>query len=135
MQKIITLISSIFMLLATFSASAAATEQHLTFANNTIHAHFNWTVGPQAESESMMLVSFKTGTDHKPLDIKSKLSVILFMPDMGHGSSPTKVEKVPGTFDYKVSKMYFTMPGKWEVRVTLKNEDGTKETQTFSINI
>jgi len=135
MQKLNTFFSSIFMLLATFSASAAGTEQHLTFANNTIHAHINWTVGPQAENESMMLISFKTGADHKPLDIKAKVKVALFMPEMGHGSSPTKVEKVTGTFDYKVSKIYFSMPGKWEVRVTLTNEDGTKETQAFSVNI
>lgn len=129
------LLSSIFLILASFSASAAVSEQHLTFANGKIHAHISWTVGPVVETESIMLVDFKTGEDHKPLDIKSEVKVSLFMPEMGHGSSPTKVEKVRGSTSFKVSKIYFTMPGKWEVRVTIKNEDGTKETQTFSQNI
>jgi YtkA-like len=127
--------SSFLLILASFSVFAANPDQHLSFAQGKIHAHISWTVGPVVEKESVMLVEFKTGADHKPLDIKSDLTVALFMPEHGHGSSPTKVEKVTGSSSFKVSKMYFTMPGKWEVRVTIKNEDGTKETQTFTQSI
>jgi hypothetical protein len=39
------------------------------------------------------------------------------------------------TNQFRVSKVYFTMPGLWEVRLTLISSDGQKETKTFSVNI
>ena len=48
------------------------------------------------------------------------------MPAMGHGSSPTTTARkldtsataIPGVFE--TSKIFFVMPGKWEVWVQLK---------------
>lgn len=123
------LISSIFLILAAFSATAATNVNQLSFANGKIQALISWKVGPQVESESSMVVEFKTN-EVNPTDLK----VVLFMPDMGHGSSPTKVEKISDS-SFKVSKIYFSMPGLWEVRLTIKNENGAKETKFFTVQI
>lgn len=125
--------SSLLLILASFSTMAAFNGQHLTFSEGRVHAHISWEVGPEVEKESALLVEFKT-SDHKPMVIKSDLKVVLFMPDMGHGSSPTKAKKISES-TFKVSKVFFTMPGVWEVRLSLKNEDGTKETKVFTVQI
>lgn len=123
-------ISSIFLLLATFSATAATNVHHLSFANGKIQALVSWNVEPQVERESNMVVEFKTNGGVIPADLKA----ILFMPDMGHGSSPTRVEKISES-SFKVSKMYFTMPGVWEIRLTIKDENGAKETKFFTVQL
>jgi hypothetical protein len=47
--------------------------------------------------------------DHNPM------SVILWMPSMGHGSSPVTVEKIaPGI--YRAKKVFFNMKGDWEIQ-------------------
>ncbi|MFI5390863.1 MAG: FixH family protein [Bacteriovoracales bacterium] len=131
MQNVIKILSTIIFLISTFSAFGSDPQQHLSFSNDTIHADVTWATGPQNEKESVMLVKFRAAEKIDNLDLK----VSLFMPEMGHGSSPTKVEKIPGGNIYKISKVFFTMPGIWEVRVTLRIEDGPKETQAFSLNI
>jgi hypothetical protein len=131
MQNVIKVLSTIIFLISTFSAFGSDPQQHLSFSNDNIHADITWISGPQTEKESVMLVKFRAAEKLENLDLK----VSLFMPEMGHGSSPTRLEKVPGGNIYKISRVYFTMPGVWEVRVTLRVEDAPPETQTFSLNI
>lgn len=50
------------------------------------------------------------------------LTIVLWMPSMGHGSAPVKIEKISGT-QYHVTHVYFIMPGDWEVRIVLKKSD------------
>ena len=58
---------------------------------------------------------------------KIMVAVKLWMPSMGHGSSPVKLDHakdaghadVPGVFE--VTHVYFVMPGDWEIHVQLKN--------------
>ncbi len=47
----------------------------------------------------------------------SDMNVVLWMPAMGHGSSPVKTELF-AVNHYKVTQAYFIMPGQWEVRLT-----------------
>jgi hypothetical protein len=46
--------------------------------------------------------------------------ISIFMPDMGHGSSPVRLEQI-SSGHYQVSKLYFFMPGRWEIRFQLEN--------------
>ena len=54
------------------------------------------------------------------------VAVKLWMPGMGHGSSPVLVQpaqdesgaSMPGS--YEASRVYFSMPGKWEIWIQLK---------------
>lgn len=53
------------------------------------------------------------------LDVPGTLSVELWMPSMGHGSSPVTVDKLDvGTF--RATDVFFTMPGDWEIRLQLR---------------
>lgn len=63
-----------------------------------------------------------------PLEIEGDVSVVLWMPSMGHGSSPVKVEKLD-TGTYRASKVFFTMPGDWEIRIQ-RNVNGAMVDQT-----
>ncbi|MBX3021812.1 MAG: FixH family protein [Bdellovibrionales bacterium] len=59
-------------------------------------------------------------------DLEGHLAVVLWMPGMGHGSSPVTVEKLDiGT--YRASRVFFTMAGDWEIRVQLKDGDEIKD--------
>ncbi len=128
MQRVILLIISLFFASPVFSNEA---DHILNFNNGEVKALINWKVGPFNEKESVMEVQLKSNQELLPTPLK----VSLFMPTMGHGSSPTKVDKIPGTNSFRVSKVYFSMPGTWEVRVGLKASNGAWETQAFSINI
>lgn len=66
--------------------------------------------------------------------LNADLEVILWMPSMGHGSSPTKVQKVNGT-TYDVSDVYFIMGGDWEIRFVLKNGNDILDEAVYSLDI
>lgn len=61
------------------------------------------------------------------IDAASVPEAVLWMPSMGHGSTPTAVTRLDvGT--YRASNVFFIMPGEWEIKfqvkdgVTLKDE-------------
>lgn len=56
-----------------------------------------------------------------PVEISSEMEVVLWMPSMGHGSSPTTVEKVD-VGSYLVSNVFFVMPGEWEIKFQIKED-------------
>ena len=57
-----------------------------------------------------------------PVELEKNPAVVLWMPDMGHSSSPTKVERIDQG-SYRVSKVFFIMPGRWQIRIQMKNGD------------
>lgn len=53
-------------------------------------------------------------------------SVLLWMPGMGHGSSPTSTSRLDiGTF--RTSDVFFIMPGEWEIKFQIKNENNVQD--------
>lgn len=114
---------------------------HLAYKNNTLHIHAQFTNPPVVGKEGFLQLQAMNPALHQPTDLTDKVEVVLWMPDMGHGSSPTRVEKaldqngqaIPGA--YNVRKIYFVMGGAWEVRVVLTDAQGQKETQTFSVDL
>lgn len=65
-----------------------------------------------------------------PEDPASPPDVFLWMPDMGHGSIPVRIERVDvGT--YRVSHVLFVMAGKWEIHVQLKDGNAIRGEATF----
>jgi YtkA-like protein len=46
----------------------------------------------------------------------SNLKVVLWMPDMGHGSSPVSLQDI-GSNHYMVTDAWFIMKGKWAVKL------------------
>jgi nitrogen fixation protein FixH len=56
------------------------------------------------------------------------VKVVLWMPSMGHGSSPVTVEKVSDGV-YRASHVFFSMGGDWDIRFQLfTNGEKTDET-------
>ena len=64
----------------------------------------------------------------------SEVAVALWMPAMGHGSSPVTVGPQGGGV-YSVSKAYFIMPGTWDVRVQIKKNHQLFEQAVVSVSL
>ncbi len=59
-------------------------------------------------------------------DPANSVAVVLWMPSMGHGSSPVFVEKL-GIGSYRATQVFFTMRGDWEIRFQLKDQNGVHD--------
>ena len=93
----------------------------LAFPKAGLCASAQWVQGPSANVENQMLVQFYDAKTLAPKDPTGAVTVVLFMPDMGHGSSPTSLKhNAEGIFE--VRKMFFIMEGQWEVRVAIDGE-------------
>lgn len=78
----------------------------------------------------------EVGNDNTPIfeDLGNRVSVLLWMPSMGHGSSPVRVERLePGV--YRASQVYFSMRGSWEIRFQIKEENKLVDQANYAIEI
>lgn len=69
-----------------------------------------------------------------PVDPRHDLGVQLWMPSMGHGSSPVSIRR-DGVGFFSVTKVYFIMPGDWEIRIQLKEGGRLFEQAVVSVAI
>lgn len=76
---------------------------------------------PNGREANTFLLQLENFDAAKQQEIDFNVAVKLWMPSMGHGSSPVKVEKIaPGLF--KVTQVYFIMSGDWEIRIQIKDK-------------
>ncbi|MGE0526536.1 MAG: FixH family protein [Bdellovibrionales bacterium] len=69
-----------------------------------------------------------------PEDPKGTVAVVLWMPSMGHGSSPVTVEHLDvGT--YRASDVFFTMKGDWEIRFQVKDGGNVQDQAIIPITL
>lgn len=114
-------------------------DGHLVFSEGAVHAHLYWEQGPQVGKESILRIEFRKGADHTATEITENVEVVLWMPDMGHGSAPTSLQRVLGANGeaqpgvYRVSNVYFVMGGKWDVRLILRHADDSEEQQVLPV--
>ena len=87
-----------------------------------LHVKIVFEKGPNSGEENLFTILFHTSTDATPVAVNEAISVVLWMPSMGHGSSPVKVQKVADGV-YRASQVYFIMPGDWEIRLQIKNQE------------
>ena len=120
--------------LTVFSPARADTPAAcpLALAQKSLCASITWTTQPSDDDFSAFTLRFwnpAQGTSAGPyLSPAEELHVNLFMPSMGHGSSPVKIapakdlhgQVIPGT--YQVSEVYFTMHGEWEIQLELRKD-------------
>ena len=59
----------------------------------------------------------------KALPADSKITAELWMPAMGHGSSPITSTEL-GPLSWQMTEVYFIMPGHWQVKLHLQLADG-----------
>lgn len=109
--------------------SAAQNENNMSsvcalkFSKLNLCAHITWEKDQTADEMGSFLIQFgKLDTENQfsaenpPVDP----AVILWMPSMGHGSSPVTITEV-STGLYRISDVWFSMPGEWLIQVKLKN--------------
>ncbi len=85
----------------------------------------SWLTQPtESEAGSFVFKTFRQSLDQTALVTMavvptSPITVRLFMPSMGHGSSPVAVTPTaPG--DYRATNVYFSMHGEWQIIFELK---------------
>ncbi|MCC6276513.1 MAG: FixH family protein [Oligoflexia bacterium] len=89
----------------------------------------NWRVEQEPTQDQMG--SFTFTLSHNPL---GSIKVVLWMPSMGHGSSPVKVEQL-GDRQYRASQVYFSMPGKWQIRFQIKDNNQVLDEAVIEVEI
>ncbi|MFV8257880.1 FixH family protein [Bdellovibrio bacteriovorus] len=92
----------------------------LYFSKENICAELIWKQNPTSTDFSEFELRFNSAV------AAENLSVILWMPSMGHGSSPVKIESL-GDGKFRVFKVFFIMPGDWEIRIVLKDTQTTRD--------
>lgn len=108
-----------------------ARDCELDFAKAGFCASWSWDHRPGDDETGSAVLRFWKKGEGSPFgpyaDPEGTVAVKLWMPAMGHGSSPVTVtpqvdaagSRIPGVFT--ASQIYFSMPGAWEIRVQLKN--------------
>lgn len=102
----------------------------LFYKTENLCASLTWTKPATEDERGEFTLRFwdrDAATPNGPyVDPSHSVFVKLWMPSMGHGSSPVKVvptvdasgTHVPGVYD--ASEVYFVMPGAWEIWVQLR---------------
>jgi len=113
-------------LIALFVGSMALAQNHdghngthtpnVCTNNSAVCAHLMFPKTPNSTDESQFILHFVTN------QAITNLKVALWMPDMGHGSSPVTIKSIDNNH-YQVSNAYFIMSGDWEVRVQFTSDD------------
>lgn len=57
-----------------------------------------------------------------PEDLSGTAALVLWMPSMGHGSSPTTVTRAEQGV-YRATRVFFVMPGAWDLHFQNKSAD------------
>ena len=106
------------------------------FPSQSLCASITWVKKSTAEEPGEFLLSFwsKDQNPSQPITYSNpdahKVFVKLWMPDMGHGSSPvstnqaTEANGTPKTGVFRSTGVFFIMGGKWEIIVQLKDSSG-----------
>lgn len=106
----------------------------LAYANGTC-VDIIWEVQPTDEAAGSFLLKFySANAPEVAVDPQAKVAVVLWMPSMGHGSSPVTVTPVSAGV-YRATNVYFVMPGAWEIRIKLKNDKNETAEVVQAINI
>lgn len=92
------------------SGGLLLTEQ---FPSQNIDFSFKWITPPTLSDLSSFELSLG-----RPLSSNQTINAYLYMPDMGHGSSPIEIKQLNPT-DYIFSELAFIMPGLWVLHIEI----------------
>ncbi len=83
------------------------------FAKEQLGFSLDWSVVPGLDE----LSSFDLKLE-RALKINQTLNVYIWMPEMGHGSSPIVMNQL-NSIDYNFSELAFIMPGLWVLHIEI----------------
>lgn len=129
--------------------SSPATEKpqekncELYLSKAQICLHVQWLQKPNTQSNAAFTLTFTQGKTNQPVsmdmfeNLSQNLKIILWMPSMGHGSVPVIIKKnidsTPPSLT--IERVYFIMPGDWEIRFQLKETENTIDETHISLFI
>jgi hypothetical protein len=105
----------------------------LYFKTEDLCANYTWITKPTEDEMGSFSLNFWKRVDAQAADPALSLKVLLWMPDMGHGSSPVKLTH-QSTGQYLVENVFFSMHGGWQIRFQLKNAQAVTEEQVVDVS-
>lgn len=130
---------------ATIQEIVVDSECPFHFPNKNLCASISWEKMPNEDEEGEFTIRFwkkGIGTKEGPYTYPGHaVAVKLWMGSMGHGSLPVKVVQkqnehgkiLEGTFSAK--RVYFVMPGDWEIWIQLKDGKDILEQAKIDVEI
>lgn len=76
---------------------------------------------PATGKANSLSMYFSTTNSPDVILPKQDVAVSLWMPSMGHGSSPVKIS-IDANNVFRITEVYFIMPGDWQIVIQLKNK-------------
>lgn len=107
------------------------------FQKSNYSFSIDWTEGPLKGESKFILRTWNktTGTLSGPFkDVPNTLHIFLWMPSMGHGSSPVKITKL-GDGEYEVSNVYFIMGGAWQIKFQILSSGKVVDETVISLTL
>jgi hypothetical protein len=102
------------------NSSQKAVSERAELPNSKSSVWLDWEKIPTSEDFGSFTLKFgrENAADKSPVvqDVEGEIAVVIWMPSMGHASSPVTVAKVD-TGTYRATQVFFTMPGDWEIRI------------------
>lgn len=116
------------------ASASFPTEALATLSSDSAALHVEVRTAPeQPPSRGMSSVEYRiTRADGTPVPGLS-LTVLPWMPDMGHGASIKPSIAEVGEGRYVISDVELFMPGKWELRTTIAGAAPDRATPAFQI--
>lgn len=109
----------------------------VTFKKSNYSFVVAWKVAPKKGETSFFMRTWKNdvGTMNGPFqDLEKNLHIFLWMPTMGHGSAPVKIQKT-AEGEYDVTNVQFIMGGKWDIKFQLKDGNQVVDEAVVSLSI
>lgn len=119
-------------------AQETALDCNYTFSKSGLCLNWYWELKPtSSKMGSLIFKTFRLNSfDLTPIevDLAETPQVILWMPSMGHGSTPTQTERLDvGT--YRAKNVFFIMPGEWDIEIQIKNGTEVTDESVVSLEI
>ncbi len=105
------------------------------FSSENLCLKTEWVQKPTESTFGEMTLSFVDRNDNSRfVDPLKDPFIVLWMPSMGHGSSPVKIERVD-IGRYRATDIFFIMPGPWDIRYQLRDGIDVLEEKIQKITI
>lgn len=119
-------------------SGAAAADCSIQFRTSQACLTWTWEQRPtEDEPGSLVFKVYRLNVfDQTPVafDLEGKVGLVLWMPSMGHGSTPARVQRLD-TGTYRAANVHFVMPGDWEFRFQVKDGNTLTDEAVVSLSI
>ena len=110
----------------------------IKFKNSETCLTWSWEVKPtDSQTGSLIFKIFrknKLDASNIYLTPNGEVKLKLWMPEMGHGSSPTQIEMIDiGTF--RARSVFFVMPGLWELKFQVWSDQVLSDEAMVNVEI